>query len=265
VAARDEAAAPDDARGGVQSVERAFTLLETLATSRDGLGLGELATATGLSKSTVHRLLRAMVERGYVAHDDRGGRYAVGLRLVEVVSVYLNSLELQTEARPYLRELTAELGLTAHLGVLDGTEVIYVERLDVLDGVRLYSQIGFRVPAHSSSLGKCLLAAMSGAQVERLLGPGPYPRFTPRTLTHLDALRADLVEVRRRGWAIDDEEGELRHRCVGAPILDYRGEAVAAISASGSTAALPVTRVPDVAAAVTRAAVAISRRLGYAG
>ena len=251
-------------REGVQSVDRAFALLQQLATARDGLGVSELAVRTGLSKSTVHRLAQTLVDGGYVAQDSGTGHYTVGLRLIELVSVYLNSLELQTEARPFLGELTADLHLTAHLGVLEGTDVLYIERLDVVSGVRLTSQIGFRVPAHSSSLGKCLLASMSGGQVATLLGPGPYPRFTPRTLTTLESLQADLREVRRRGWAIDDEEGELRHRCIGAPILDYRGEAIAAVSASGSTAALPASSVPDVAARVRDTARRISRRLGYA-
>ena len=247
----------------IQSINRALDILEELATNKDGLGITALAKTTGLSKSTAHRIAATLVERGYVEHEAVSGGYRLGLKYIEIASYYINSLELQTEARPYLRELTSELGLTAHLGILDAHEVVYVEKLDVFPGIRLYSQIGFRVPAYCSSLGKCLLSGLSGDELEALMANCAYERFTERTITGLTELKTQLRQVRAQGWAIDDEEFSVGHRCVGAPIFDYRGDAIAAVSASGSRSALDDERLPVVIAKVQASARSISQRLGY--
>ena len=247
----------------VQSLNRALDMLEALGTHKDGLGITALARATGLSKSTAHRLAATLVERGFVEQTLQGGGYRLGLKYIEIASYYINTLELQTEARPYLREITADLGLTAHLGILDGHEVVYVEKLDILPGIRLYSQIGLRVPSYCSSLGKCLLSGLSGEELQILMGGCAFERYTERTLPGLEALRQELRKVRAQVWAIDDEEYEPGHRCVGAPIFDYRGDVVAAVSASGPVTLLDDALLPRVVEKVKAAARKISQRLGY--
>ena len=226
--------------------------------------LTELAKSIGLPKSTTHRLLSTLVRRGYAARREDGG-YQIGLKLIEAVSYYINSLELQTEARQHLARLTVELGLTAHLGVLEGDQVVYIERIDVLSGVKLYSQIGLRMHAYCSSLGKCLLAGLSGEELSQVIGRCAFERFTPNTIVSLAGLREEIRQVRRQGYAVDNMEYSQNNRCVGAPIYDYRGETVAAISASGPPAILTKDRVPDVAAEVMSKARAISRNLGHGG
>ena len=252
-----------DNRDSIQSINRALDLLESLATHKDGLGITALAKMAGLSKSTAHRIAGTLVERGYIEHEAASGAYRLGLKYIEIASYYINSLELQTEARPYLRELTSELGLTAHLGILDGHEVVYVEKLDLLPGLRLYSQIGFRVPAYCSSLGKCLLSGLSGDELAAVMANCDYQRYTRRTIANLGELKAQLRQVRAQVWAIDDEEYNVGHRCVGAPIFDYRGDVIAAVSASGPTASLDEQRLPQVIDRVRESARKISQRLGY--
>jgi DNA-binding IclR family transcriptional regulator len=249
---------------GVQSIDRVLDIVEALSTKQGGLTLTELAKSIALPKSTTHRLLSTLVRRGYAAKREDGG-YQVGLKLIEAVSYYINSLELQTEARQHLARLTVELGLTAHLGVLEGNQVVYIERIDVLSGVKLYSQIGLRMHAYCSSLGKSLLAGLSGEELREVMSRCPFERFTPNTITSLAALREELKKVRARGYAVDNLEYSLNNRCVGAPIYDYRGETVAAISASGPPAILTPERVADVAGEVMSKAKAISRNLGYGG
>ena len=139
----------------VQSIDRALDIIEVLSQENEGLGVTEIAGRIGLPKSTAHRIITTMAGRGYLNKTDRG-TYKIGLKLIEAVSCYINSLELQTEARPYVAQTTSELGLTSHLGVLDGDQVIYIEKMDVFSNVRMYSQIGVRVHAYSWSLGKCL-------------------------------------------------------------------------------------------------------------
>jgi DNA-binding IclR family transcriptional regulator len=248
----------------VQSIERVLDIVEALSTQHDGLTLTQLSKHIDLPKSTTHRLLSTLVRRGYVAKRE-GGSYQIGLKLIESVSYYINSLELQTEARQHLARLTVELGLTAHLGVLEGDQVVYIERIDVLSGVKLYSQIGLRMHAYCSSLGKTLLAGLSKDELKQVMARCTFQRFTPNTITSLAALQVELKKVRSLGYALDNMEYSLNNRCVGAPIYDYRGEIVAAISASGPPTVLTEERVPEVAKEVMAKAWAISRNMGYGG
>lgn len=246
----------------VQSIDRALDIIEVLSQENDGLGVTEIASRIGLPKSTAHRIIATMAERGYLSRTDKGV-YKIGLKLIEAVSCYINSLELQTEARPYVAQITAELGLTSHLGVLDGDQVVYIEKMDVFSNVRMYSQIGVRVHAYSCSLGKCLLSNFSANQIRKIMANCSFMRFTKKTLGSVDELLADLDKVRSRGWAIDDEEAEIGHRCIGAPIYDYRGDIIAAISASGPTSILTEDRIESVAQYVRKQALEISKSMGY--
>ncbi|SCJ69398.1 Pectin degradation repressor protein kdgR [uncultured Eubacterium sp.] len=246
----------------VQSIDRALDIIEVLSQENDGLGVTEIASRIGLPKSTAHRIIATMAERGYLSRTDKGV-YKIGLKLIEAVSCYINSLELQTEARPYVAQITAELGLTSHLGVLDGDQVVYIEKMDVFSNVRMYSQIGVRVHSYSCSLGKCLLSNFSANQIRKIMANCSFMRFTKKTLGSVDELLADLDKVRSRGWAIDDEEAEIGHRCIGAPIYDYRGDIIAAISASGPTSILTEDRIESVAQYVRKQALEISKSMGY--
>lgn len=246
----------------IQIIDRVFTLIEQLCQHDQPLGPTALAQMTGMSKATVYRLLNALKARGYVESSPQGAYY-LGPRLVALVSSHLNSLELIAEARPYLSQLTRELNLTAHLGILDKDQVIYVEKLDALPAGQLDEQIGFRVPAYCSSLGKCLLAALSGDALEETMRQIQWRRYTANTIATPSALLQHLRQVRRQGWGMDDCEYEPDHRCIAAPVYDYRGEVIAAISASGSLVRLPDSFQPQVVRVVKAAAAALSRRLGY--
>lgn len=246
----------------VQLVDKLLDLIEALAQSDKPLGPTALAARTNLSRSTVHRLLGALAVRHYVEKKEAGA-YELGPKLIEVVSYYINSLELQTEARPYLHELSSKLGLAAHLGVLDRHEVIYIEKLDVIPEARLYTQIGFRAPAHCSSMGKCLLACLSGDELCDTLSACRFEKYTAHTIPDMPTLRQHLRQVRQQGYALDDEETSLGERCVAAPIFDYRGDVIAAISASGPVSRVTREYMPEVISAVRQAAGKISRRLGY--
>lgn len=244
-------------------MERAFDILACLSQAGEAKGPTEIANATGLSKSTVHRLLSALCASGYVEKEKESGHYRIGVKLVDLVSWHINSLELQTEARPFLAALQSELNLVVHLGILDGHEVVYVEKMDISPNLRLYSQIGLRVPAQCSSLGKCLLSRFSGEELEYVMSDCQFPAYTPNSTTNLQDLKIYLRQVRRQGWAIDYEEFTPGQRCIGAPIYDYRGEIIAAISASGPATILTDDRIKEVVARVTETAAEISQRLCY--
>jgi IclR family acetate operon transcriptional repressor len=219
----------------VQSLDRALDLIEALA-GADELGVSELAAQTGLVPSTAHRLLATLVARGYAAQNPVTGRYLLGFKLLELTSGLQDRMaRLRTAARPHLEAIQEETGETTNLCVLEGRNVVYVDSVSGTRSVRLFTDIGHAIPAHTSGAGKALLAWRDPADVEALLGDAPFVASTPRTLTTLGALQEDLAKIRRRGYSTDNEEHEIGVGCVATPILDRSGSVIAAISVSGPT------------------------------
>lgn len=248
----------------VRVISRTFDIIETLSKAQEPMNLTDIAKNTQINKSTVYRLLQAMYARHYVEKSEKG-LYSIGIKLVEVVSCHINGLELQTEAKPFLSSLRAELNLTVHLGILEAHEVIYIEKMDLYPTTRLYSQVGYRSPAYCSSMGKCLLSCLSGEELDETLNNCKFDSYTKNTITNMRDFKNYLKNIRRQGWAMDDEEYLLGHRCVGAPIFDYRGDAVASISASGTISQISDDKLPMIIEQVKDSALQISKRMGYTG
>lgn len=235
---------PSDARraaassGGVQSLERAFALLEHMADAGGETGLSELAGSSGLPLPTIHRLMRTLVACGYVRQQPNR-RYALGPRLIRLGESAARPLA--TWARPHLARLVAETGETATMALLDGDEVVYVAQVPSRHSMRMFTEVGRRVPPHATGVGKALLAGLPDREVRALLHRTGMPPATERTITTPDAFLAALAEVRDSGYAKDEDEQEIGARCIavrisGAPTL-------AAISVTG-----PAGRVTDAAA-----------------
>lgn len=245
----------------IRVLGRAFDILEALSAASIPMTLSEIANATGLSKSTAHRILGALCERSY-AYKNNAGAYTIGYKLVEIASTHIDNLELITEAAPFLSKITRELDLTAHLGILDGADVVYIEKLDEHPNSQQYTQIGHRSPGFCSSIGKCLMAGMSSEELDDVLDKCDFKRYTRNTITDRREYTSHLRQVRRQGWAMDDEEYEEGHRCIGAAVYDYRGQPIAAISASGSVNVLTDDRISNTVEKVKLWASQLSRRIG---
>lgn len=243
-------------------LEKTLDIIEYLSLADAPVSLSQISKDTKISKTTVHRLLQTLLMRHYVEKNDQQ-HYSIGWKLIQLVSNQINHLELQTEANPILIMLHSELNLSVHLGILEGHEVVYIEKMQSVARSQVYSNVGYRTPAHCSSMGKCLLSCMSGHQLDTFLYACPFEQYTPNTYTSSPQFRKYLKQVRHQGWAIDDQEYLLGHRCVGAPIYDYRGEAIASISASGSTMEISENRIPFIVEQVKDAALQISKRMGY--
>lgn len=248
---------------GVQVLDRAFDILEILSLERNGLGVTEIGNRLGLHKSTVHRILSAMAERGYIEKASEKGVYRIGLKLVEVSSIYLNNVELKTEAKPYLSELTLKMNQPSHLATLKGNDVVYIDKVEVVNSIRLYSQIGLRVPAYCSALGKSLLSGLLDMELEEKVSKMTFSAYTEHTITDRHELLRQVKQIREKGWALDDEEHEAGVRCIAAPVYDYRGKVIAAVSVSGPAGVISPGRDEEVAAMVKDIALKISKRLGY--
>lgn len=248
---------------GVQSVARAVEIMETLATSRAPVGVVDLARRVGLPVSTTHRLLRTLQQHGLVHRDARSGRHELGLKLVGFSARVLDGLDVRTVARPVLEQLQVETRETVHLAVLDQTEVVYIDKLDSTRSLRMYSRIGRRVPVYCTALGKAMLAFTDEETVRAMLARIRLRRRTANTITSRAALYAELAEVRRRGYAVDNIEFEDGIRCVGAPIFDHAGRCAAAISLSVPAVHLPLRRIEHGLGPLVRtAALRVSRQLG---
>lgn len=245
------------------SLGKGLALLDVLGREQGPLRLSELARRTGQPRSTTHRLLRTLGEFALVVQNS-DGHYALGLRLLELGRRAASSTDLREAAVPHLRRLRDLTGETAHIGVVAGDEVVYLEKVESECAIRMSSEIGGRNPLHCTALGKAVLAYGPSDLRKTVLHSRRLAQRTERTLTDKSALSEDLQRIRSRGFSIDDEENEPGLRCIGAPVLDAEGRPVAAVSVSG-----PVTRVTDqnvdrFASLVMAAGKAISRSLGLA-
>jgi IclR family transcriptional regulator, KDG regulon repressor len=258
-------AAADDTRqrGGIQSLERAFAILEDVARSRDGISLAELSKHLGLHTSTTFHLVQTMVSLGYVRQVRETRRYRIGRPLFALAAAARDEIELVSMATPVLEELSAESGETGHFGVWSGGAVLVLAKTPGAGAFQIAGTAGVVRPAYATGLGKALLAALSPQQLERFLATTELRPLTPKTLVEPDRLRHQLDEIRRNGIAFDDGEFDVEVRCVAAPIRDFTGQVCGAIGMSGPIWRLSLQGLQEKAQLVCRAAVRLSQALGY--
>ena len=257
--------ASDSRTGGVQSIDRALSILEAVSESGDGITVAELTRRLGLPFSTVHRLTSHLAYRGYLEHDPLTRRYTLGMKVLLLRGRLLRTARLEDRGYPALRQLARLTGETSHLAVLHDGQVVYVRTAEGPGATLLYTPPGKQAPAHCTALGKAMLAHLDPDEVRRIVETRGLPAFTPNTITRLDQLLEQLERIRREGYATDSEESELGIRCVAAPIFGHWGGVVAAVSVAGPAGRLTVDRMPELARAVMATAAEISSRMGYAG
>jgi len=248
---------------GLSSVRNAARLLKVFLSRETELGVSELARRLDLGKSTVHRLLTTLAGEGLIEQDRASGGYRLGLVVFELGEAVRVHLDLHVAAGPVLASLRDQTRESSQVGVLDGHEVVYVDRLESSQSLRLFTETGRRVPVHCTSSGKVLLAHLPDARLRELLERAPLPALTPRTLTEPAALLAELTRVRRRGWAEAVDEREIGIASVAAPVRDATGQVVAAISIGAPTVRLGAARRRHLGGVVVEAGEAVSRRLGW--
>jgi IclR family acetate operon transcriptional repressor len=234
-AAADTAAAPAKT-GGVQSLERAFAILETMADAGGVISLSQLANDADLPLPTIHRLVRTLVDLGYV-RQEASRQYSLGPRLIRLGET--TSRMVGRWARPHMEQLAHELGESVNLAMLDGDQVVYVGQVMASrNSMRMFTEVGRRVLPHSTGVGKAIMAEMDPDQVRALLARTGMPARTEHTITTPEEFAAELERTRRRGYALDEGEQEVGVRCVAVVVPETPQRL--ALSLSG-----PVTRVTD--------------------
>jgi DNA-binding IclR family transcriptional regulator len=243
------------------TVANALHVLNQFSYTDRVLGPSELARRLGLPKSVVHRLVSTLAAEGFL-EPVAGGQYRLGVHLYELGSLVVHGIELREVAHPILQRLRNATNETVHLAILDGTEVVYIERMESQATLRLFSRLGTRMPAHATSSGKVILAFGPPETVDAVLA-NKLRRLGPRTITTRAGLLDALAKIREDGYAATVEESEVAVSSVGAPIFGYEGRVVAALSVAGPSPRLTPDLIPRVAKLTCDAAAEISRGMGY--
>jgi DNA-binding IclR family transcriptional regulator len=257
-------AGPDsNLRGGIQSIERAFAILEEIARNRDGIALAELSRRVGLHNSTTFHLVKTMVSLGYIQQTSESKRYRVGRNLFTLAAGALHEIELAQVARPVLETLALRSGECSHFAVRSGDDIVVVAKTAGTGMFQVADQVGIVRPAHCTALGKVLLAALHPQQLERHLQTRELRRFTPRTIIEHDALLREIEAVRRGGIAFDDGEFDPDARCVAVPVHNFTGQVAGAIGISAPMWRLTMQALQEKTQLVREAAAELSRELGF--
>ena len=244
-----------------KALVKALRILEHLARADRPQGVTELAGAFGLSKSSVHRPLTTLMRLGYVHQDTETERYTASLKLWEIGSHVLARLDLKRVAAEPMAELAASTGETVHLSVLDGSDVVHIDKIECQHPIRAYSRVGGRVPAHCIATGKAMLAFQTDALIEAVAAN--LSAATPETIVDRDQLLGELAQIRRTGIAISRGGWQQGVDGIAAPIHDATGSIAAGIGISGPAIRLRSRERARYAPLVAEAAAKISRALGF--
>jgi len=247
----------------IQSVSHALDVLEEFKGDAIELGVTELSKKLKLHKNNIFRLLATLEARGYIEQNKSTENYRLGLKSLELGQTFVRQMGLLRQARPTLERLASSANETTYLAVMRNGDVIYLDVVEANKTVRVASRVGLRLPVHCTAVGKVLIASDSEEEIKKRL-PDHLEKRTPRTITDQKALVDHLLKVTKQGYAVDDEEFEEGVRCIAAPVRDYTGNVVAALSISGPAMRMTDKKVmDDLIQAVKDAAEELSRRLGY--
>lgn len=248
----------------VQSLERALTLLNVLSEYPEGIQITRLSEQVGLSKSTTHRLLATLVHMNYVVKDEETEKYKLGFQLIYLSRNILNSIDVIQIARPFLEKLCHDVNETIHLCIDDNGEVMYIDKIESNQTIRMFSRIGSRAPMYCTGVGKVLLSGMSEEAYRKVVSGIDFVARTAKTITSADALAEEVALVKNQGYALDNIENEEGIRCIAAPIFDFQGKIIASFSISGPSNRITMERVQDeLVRRIRETSQEISRQLGY--
>ena len=232
--------AVDRQRVGVQSLGRAFAILEEVARHRDGIGLAELSKLVGLHNSTAFHLAKTMVSLGYIRQERDTKRYRVGRPLFALAASALDEIEMVNLAMPVLEDLSRESGESGHFAVRMGDSVIVIARTSGTGAFQLTDRVGVVRPAHCTALGKIILASLRPDQLKRFLERVELKPSTKKSITEASTLLSEITEIRRSAIAFDDGEFNPEVRCVAVPVYNFTGDVIGALGISG-----PIWRMTD--------------------
>lgn len=245
-----------------RAADRVLEALQHLADHIE-LGVVELGLLMKIDKSSAHRILAALTEKGFAVRIAESRRYRLGAEAARVGYAYVKSHDLPREVLPSLQRLADQTGETVTLAIYDRGSAMVLERVEGVDRVRTVSEVGLRAPIHAGASCKVLLAYQPHTELERVIREIGLPKLTPFTITEPDMLDSELAEIRHHGYATSFQEVRLDHVGIGAPIFDYRRRVVAALSVAGPQSRFPQERLEALIQEVVETAGEASFRLGF--
>ncbi len=248
-----------EGRGG--TLETGLDVVELLAGAGAALGVSEIAARLSLDRGNTHRILKVLKARGYISQDSESKRYRPTAQLVGVAGAILRDLDIRSAAQKACDLLVAAIGESVHVAQVTSDGIVYVLHRRGPHRVSVNTDVGDRAPLHATATGKAVLAFLPEDRVRELVAE-PFTQFTSRTHATLDDLLRDLATVRRRGFAVDDEELNPDVRCVAAPVFDINGEVFGSVGVSGPTQRIGVNQVVTIAGRVVEAAMQTTHALG---
>ncbi len=249
-----------DTSSGVQSVDRALTILGILARHGEA-GITEIAGELGVHKSTAFRLVATLESHDLVEQNQERGKYRLGVGVLRLAGATTARLDVVQEARAVCRQLAADSGETVNIAVLSERSALYLDQVAGQSALQSHNWVGQHIPLHATSNGKVLLSGLASTQVDDRVPR--LPRYTPRTVTGRAQLRRELAEVREQGYAVAVDELEIGLTAIAAPIRNAHGDVIASLSVSGPTFRIDAPRVKELVPVVREAAEEVSHRLGY--
>jgi len=256
------AKAPSD-RYRIHVIDRAAEILDCFGFDHQELSVSEIGAKTGLHRSTAHRILMALEYNDLIKQNPSTGKYHLGIKLFKLGHQAVSQLNLREICRPFLSRLMNDTKETIHLAVLDDDQVLYLDKVEGPHALRMPSRVGRYIPTYCTSLGKAMLSCLDDQEVKSILRRQTLKPHTENTVKNINQLLADLRSVRKRGYAVDNEEIEIGLRCVGAPLRDYTGGMVGAISVAAPSARLSEKNTPVIGRMVIAIAAEISEQLGF--
>jgi DNA-binding IclR family transcriptional regulator len=245
------------------AVERALAMLEAVAQDSDGLSNADISRKLQIPKSSASYILRTLEKRGYLNRDAETGKYRVGLKILSLSRGALSGIDVREVALPIMRHLMEKTNLTCHLAILDGSDAVYIEKVEPHGFIKMDTWVGRRMRVHATSVGKALVAYISPERLENILTETGMEKRTAKTIITLPRLLKSLEKVREQGYAVDDEENNIGARCLGAPIFNQNGEIEASLGLSGTINQVNSQTMPRIVEHLKDAARHISMQLGY--
>jgi len=247
----------------IHVIDRAAQILDCFGFDHQELSVSEIGAKTGLHRSTAHRILMALEYNDLIKQNPSTGKYHLGIKLFKLGHQAVSQLNLREICRPFLSRLMNDTKETIHLAVLDDDQVLYLDKVEGPHALRMPSRVGRYIPTYCTSLGKAMLSCLDDQEVKSILRRQTLKPHTENTVKNINQLLADLRSVRKRGYAVDNEEIEIGLRCVGAPLRDYTGGMVGAISVAAPSARLSEKNTPVIGRMVIAIAAEISEQLGF--
>lgn len=248
----------------VQSIDRSVAIMECFSENKRELKLSEIACMVDLNKSTVHGILNTLKHHGFIDQDEITQKYRLGIRFIVYGDLVVNSMNITNIAYPVIERVCEKIEETVHIAVLDGSDVVYIEKKECNKSIKTSTKIGARVPAYVTADGRIILSYLEKEKLKDLL-PRNFKKLTPNTITDKHELLKILSEIKQKGYSIDYEETVQGLVCVAAPIFDYSGAVRYSLSATVPTVRMDENKIKEYIDIIKVAANDISNSIGYRG